>query len=567
MTAALIVSTARTPLAKSWKGAFNMTHGATLGGHAVAAAMSRAGIDPSQVEDVIMGCANPEGATGLNIARQIALKAGCPVSVSGMTVNRFCSSGLQTIAMAAQRIVAGEGDTYVAGGVESISCVQQEMNLHMAQDPALAAQMPAIYWSMLQTAEQVATRYKIDRSLMDAYGAQSQQRAAAARAAGLFDAEIAPITVTAGIADKQRGLITRETTVTQDEGIREGTTLEAVAGIRPAMPGGVVAAGNASQFSDGAGACVVMHEDRVAQMGLKPLGRFLGFAVAGCEPDEMGIGPVYAVPKVLKRLGLTVADIDLWELNEAFAVQVLYCRDQLGIDNDILNVNGGSISIGHPYGMTGARCTGHALIEGKGVLNNRISEHVFTLLGMIGIPTHFIALQQPNWMLVKPVRIVPVEVVVRNIAFGSLCKQMPIEPGTALEPPLLDLYYKDDAFGDPLLSEARLERLGLVSPEELAAIQSLALRVNTALAELFSQVGLELVDFKIELGHTASGELVVADEISPDTCRLWDREVKDSQDRILDKDRFRQDLGGVVEAYGEVLKRVQGACPEPRIYR
>jgi len=214
MTAALIVSTARTPLAKSWKGAFNMTHGATLGGHAVAAAMSRAGIDPSQVEDVIMGCANPEGATGLNIARQIALKAGCPVSVSGMTVNRFCSSGLQTIAMAAQRIVAGEGDTYVAGGVESISCVQQEMNLHMAQDPALAAQVPAIYWSMLQTAEQVATRYKIDRSLMDAYGAQSQQRAAAARAAGLFDAEIAPITVTAGIADKQRGLITRETTVT-----------------------------------------------------------------------------------------------------------------------------------------------------------------------------------------------------------------------------------------------------------------------------------------------------------------------------------------------------------------
>jgi acetyl-CoA C-acetyltransferase len=365
MTAALIVSTARTPLAKSWKGAFNMTHGATLGGHAVAAAMSRAGIDPSQVEDVIMGCANPEGATGLNIARQIALKAGCPVSVSGMTVNRFCSSGLQTIAMAAQRIVAGEGDTYVAGGVESISCVQQEMNLHMAQDPALAAQVPAIYWSMLQTAEQVATRYKIDRSLMDAYGAQSQQRAAAARAAGLFDAEIAPITVTAGIADKQRGLITRETTVTQDEGIREGTTLEAVAGIRPAMPGGVVAAGNASQFSDGAGACVVMHEDRVAQMGLKPLGRFLGFAIAGCEPDEMGIGPVYTVPKVLKRLGLTVADIDLWELNEAFAVQVLYCRDQLGIPAERLNVNGGAIALGHPYGMSGQRLTGHALIEGK----------------------------------------------------------------------------------------------------------------------------------------------------------------------------------------------------------
>ncbi len=365
MTSALIVSTARTPLAKSWKGAFNMTHGATLGGHAVAAAISRAGIEPGLVEDVIMGCANPEGATGFNIARQIALKGGCPVETAGMTVNRFCSSGLQTIAMAAQRIIAGEGDTYVAGGVESISCVQQEMNQHMAADPALAQQVPAIYWSMLQTAEQVAQRYNIDRATMDAYGAQSQQRAAAARAAGLFDAEIAPITVTAGIADKQRGLTTKSVTVSQDEGIRENTTLEAVAGIRPALPGGVVAAGNASQFSDGAGACVVMHEDRVAQLGLTPMGRFLGFAVAGCEPDEMGIGPVFAVPKLLKRLGLQVADIDLWELNEAFAVQVLYCRDKLGIPADRLNVNGGAIALGHPYGMSGQRLTGHALIEGK----------------------------------------------------------------------------------------------------------------------------------------------------------------------------------------------------------
>ena len=365
MTNVVIVSTARTPLAKSWKGAFNMTHGATLGGHAVQHAVARAGIDAAEVEDVIMGCASPEGATGANIARQIALKAGLPISVSGMTVNRFCSSGLQTIALAAQRIIAGEGQVYVAGGVESISCVQQEMNQHMLQDLALAKQKPEIYWSMLQTAEQVAKRYKIGRDVMDAYGAASQQKACAAQAAGLFNDEIAPITVTQGVIDKVMGMTTKQVTVSVDEGLREGTTVEAISGLRSALPGGLVSAGNASQFSDGAGACVLMDEKLAEQRGMKPLGRFLGFAVAGCEPDEMGIGPVYAVPKALARLGLTVNDIDLWELNEAFAVQVLYCRDKLGIPADRLNVNGGAIAVGHPYGVSGQRLTGHALIEGK----------------------------------------------------------------------------------------------------------------------------------------------------------------------------------------------------------
>ncbi|MFC7410729.1 acetyl-CoA C-acyltransferase [Hydrogenophaga atypica] len=365
MTSALIVSTARTPLTKSWKGAFNMTHGATLGGHAVQHAIARAGIEAGEVEDVIMGCATPEGATGANIARQIALMADCPVSVSGMTVNRFCSSGLQTIALAAQRIIAGEGDLFVAGGVESISCVQQEMNQHMLQDLMLAKKKPEIYWNMLQTAEQVAKRYNIGREAMDQYGAASQQKATAALEAGLFKDEIAPITVIAGVADKVMGLTTKKVTVENDEGIRAGTTFEGIHGLRSALPGGLVSAGNASQFSDGAGACVLMDEKLVSQRGLKPLGRFLGFAVAGCEPDEMGIGPVFAVPKVLKKLGLTVNDIDLWELNEAFAVQVLYCRDKLGIPADRLNVNGGAIAVGHPYGVSGQRLTGHALIEGK----------------------------------------------------------------------------------------------------------------------------------------------------------------------------------------------------------
>jgi acetyl-CoA C-acetyltransferase len=365
MTNAVIVSTARTPLAKSWKGAFNMTHGATLGGHAVQHAVARAGIDAAEVEDVIMGCASPEGATGANIARQIALKAGLPISVSGLTVNRFCSSGLQTIALAAQRIIAGEGQVYVAGGVESISCVQQEMNTHMLHDLALAKMKPEIYWNMLQTAEQVAKRYKIGRDVMDAYGAASQQKACAAQAAGLFNDEIAPITVMQGVIDKVMGMTTKQVTVSVDEGLREGTTVDAISGLRSALPGGLVTAGNASQFSDGAGACVLMDEKLAEQRGLKPLGRFLGFAVAGCEPDEMGIGPVYAVPKALARLGLTVNDIDLWELNEAFAVQVLYCRDKLGIPADRLNVNGGAIAVGHPYGVSGQRLTGHALIEGK----------------------------------------------------------------------------------------------------------------------------------------------------------------------------------------------------------
>jgi acetyl-CoA C-acetyltransferase len=365
MTNAVIVSTARTPLAKSWKGSFNMTHGATLGGHVVKHAIARAGIEAAEVDDVIMGCALPEGATGTNIARQIALMADCPVSVSGMTINRFCSSGLQTIATAAQRIIAGEGDVYVAGGVESISCVQQEMNQHMLVDLALQKKKPEMYWNMLQTAEHVAKKYNIGREAMDAYGARSQQRAFAAQSAGLFEAEIAAITVKAGIADKVMGLMTKQVTVSKDEGIREGSTVEALANLKSAMPGGLISAGNASQFSDGAGACVVMSEELAIKRGLKPLGRFLGFAVAGCEPDEMGIGPIYAIPKVLNRLGLSVGDIDLWELNEAFAVQVLYCRDKLGIPDDRLNVNGGAIAVGHPYGVSGQRLVGHALIEGK----------------------------------------------------------------------------------------------------------------------------------------------------------------------------------------------------------
>ncbi|MEY3953630.1 MAG: 3-ketoacyl-CoA thiolase [Pseudomonadota bacterium] len=365
MSNAVIVSTARTPLAKSWKGSFNLTHGATLGAHVVKAAVSRAGIQAAEVEDVIMGCALPEGATGNNIARQIALAAGLPVSVSGLTVNRFCSSGLQSIALAAQRIISGEGQVYVAGGLEAISCVQQELNMHMIQDPALEKAKPQIYWNMLQTAEHVAKKYKVSRDAMDEYGTRSQHRACAAQAAGKFADEIVPITVMAGIADPKMGMMTRKVTVSVDEGMREDTQLEKIKTLRSAMPGGVITAGNASQFSDGAGACVVMDEQLAQQRGLQPLGRFLGFAVAGCEPDEMGLGPIFAVPKVLARLGLKVNDIDLWELNEAFAVQVIYCRDKLGIPDDRLNVNGGAIAIGHPYGMSGQRLTGHALIEGK----------------------------------------------------------------------------------------------------------------------------------------------------------------------------------------------------------
>jgi acetyl-CoA C-acetyltransferase len=366
MTDAVIVSTARTPLAKSWKGAFNMTHGASMGGHALQAAIARAGIEPGAVEDVMIGCANPEGATGMNIARQIALRGGCPVTTSGITINRFCSSGLQAIASAAQRIIAGEGDIYAAGGVESISCVQNEMNMHMMSDPWLKEHKPEIYWPMLQTAETVAKRYDISRERQDHYGAQSQQRAFAAQAAGKFSDEIAPMTTIMAVADKATGQITtREVTVSADEGIRADTQYEAVAQIRTAIPGGVISAGNASQFSDGASVAIVMSDKAAAAAGKTPLGVFRGFAVAGCEPDEMGIGPVFAIPKLLKKAGLKVEDIGLWELNEAFAVQVLYCADKLGIPMDKLNVNGGAIALGHPYGVSGARLTGHALIEGK----------------------------------------------------------------------------------------------------------------------------------------------------------------------------------------------------------
>ncbi len=366
MSNAVIVSTARTAFAKSWRGAFNMTYGATLGGHVVQHAVARAGIDPGEVEDVLMGCALTEGTMGGNIARQIALRAGLPVTAAGATVNRFCSSGLQTIAMAAQRVMTEKVPVIVAGGLESISCVQNDMNGHMRQDPWLLEHKPEIFWTMIQTAEKVAKHYNISRERQDEYGARSQQRAAAAQAAGKFKDEIVPITVTMGVGDEATGRLgTREVTVSADEGIRPDTTIEGVSKIRPVMPDGVIAAGNASQFSDGASACVVMDEKLAEKRGLQPLGIFRGFAVAGCEPDEMGIGPVFAVPRLLERAGVKLEDVGLWELNEAFAVQVLYCRDRLGIPDDRLNVNGGAIAVGHPYGASGARLTGHALIEGK----------------------------------------------------------------------------------------------------------------------------------------------------------------------------------------------------------
>jgi acetyl-CoA C-acetyltransferase len=366
VTEAVIVSTARTGLGKSWKGAFNMTYGATLGAHAVQHAVARAGIDPGEVEDVIMGSTFGEGTTGGNIARAIALRAGLPISTAGLSINRFCSSGLQSIALAAQRIMTEGVGVLVAGGLESISCVQNEVNTHMRADPWILEHKPTLYWSMLQTAETVAQRYQISKLAQDEYGVRSQLRAAAAQAAGKFNDEIVPMTTIMGVVDKTTGAIgTREVTIDRDEGIRPDTTLEAVAKIRPAMPGGVITAGNASQFSDGSSACVVMDAKLAEQRGIKPLGLFRGFAVAGCEPDEMGVGPIYAVPRLLKRTGYKVQDIDLWELNEAFACQVLYCRDQLGIPDERLNVNGGAIAVGHPYGVSGARLTGHALIEGK----------------------------------------------------------------------------------------------------------------------------------------------------------------------------------------------------------
>ena len=366
MTEAVIVSTARTPLCKSWRGSLNMTHGAKMGGHVVHAALERAKLEPQEVEDVIMGCATPEGATGGNIARQIAIRAGLPATVSGMTVNRFCSSGLQTVALAAQRVLSGEGEIYIAGGVESISLVQNEANKFHAQDEWLHRHKPEIYWPMLQTAEYVAKKYGISREAQDRYGVQSQLRAAKGRAEGKFRDEIVPITTKMKVIDKNTGKDSiSEVTASEDEGIRPDTTYEGVSQIKPAIEGGVIAAGNASQFSDGASAQVIMSDRTAAKKGLKPMGVFRGFAVAGCEPNEMGIGPVFAIPKLLERTGKRISDIDLWELNEAFAVQVIYCRDRIGIPNDKLNVNGGAIAVGHPYGMSGARLAGHALIEGK----------------------------------------------------------------------------------------------------------------------------------------------------------------------------------------------------------
>lgn len=366
MQEAVIVSTARTGLAKSWKGALNMTHGATLGGHVVKHAVARAGLDGPEVADVILGCGFPEGANGMNIARQAAFSAGLGASVPGLTVNRFCSSGLQSIALAAQRIMTGEAEVFVAGGVESISCVAKEMNTHFLEDPLLKAQTPALYWPMLATAETVAKRYDISREDQDEYGLRSQTRAAAAAANGAFDAEIVPIQVSALVTDRTSGETrTQSVTLDRDEGIRPDTTLAGLSALKPAQEGGVVSAGNASQFSDGAAAVVMMSAQEAARRNLSPLGAFRGFAVAGCEPDEMGIGPVFAVPKLLQKAGLTVDDIDLWELNEAFAVQVLYCQRTLGIPEDRLNVNGGAIALGHPYGVSGTRCVSHALIEGK----------------------------------------------------------------------------------------------------------------------------------------------------------------------------------------------------------
>jgi acetyl-CoA C-acetyltransferase len=368
MADAVIVSTARTGIGKAYRGAFNNTHGATLGGHVVAAAVKRAGLDPAEVEDVIFGCALPEGATGQNIARQVALRAGLPVTTSGVTVNRFCSSGMQAIAMAAHRVIVDRVPVMVAGGVESVSLVQNEhFNTYRIHEPWIDEHKPELYLPMIDTAEVVAKRYYVTREMQDEYALSSQQRTAASQKAGRFDAEIVPMSVTKLTQDKNTGEMREEqVTLKQDEGNRPDTSAEGLAKLSPVRgEKGHITAGNASQLSDGASACVVMDAKLAQQRNLKPLGIFRGFAVAACEPDEMGIGPVFAVPRLLERHGLKVGDIDLWELNEAFAVQVVHCRDKLGIPMDRLNVDGGAIAIGHPYGMSGARMVGHALIEGK----------------------------------------------------------------------------------------------------------------------------------------------------------------------------------------------------------
>ena len=368
MAEAVIVSTARTPIGKAYRGAFNNTHGATMAGHAIRHAVERARLEPGEVEDVILGCAMPEGATGHNIARQSAIRAGLPVTTAGTTVNRFCSSGMQAIVMAAQRVVVDRVPVVVAGGLESISLVQNEhQNKHRLREPWIEAHKPEIYMSMIETAEVVARRYYISRETQDEYALASQRRTAAAQREGRFDAEIVPLPTTKLVQDKATGEVREEAvTLTRDEGNRADTTAEGLAALKPVMgEKGTITAGNASQLSDGASACVVMDAKLAEQRGLQPLGIFRGFAVAACEPDEMGIGPVFAVPRLLERFQVRIDDIDLWELNEAFAVQVVYCRDRLGLPMERLNVDGGAVAIGHPYGMSGARLVGHALIEGK----------------------------------------------------------------------------------------------------------------------------------------------------------------------------------------------------------
>jgi acetyl-CoA C-acetyltransferase len=366
MPDAVIVSTARTPIGKAFRGAFNMTHGAVLGGHVVKHAVERAGVDPGEVDDVVLGCAMPERATGQNIARLSAIRAGLPVTVSGVTVNRFCSSGLQTIAFAAQRIIAGEADILVAGGLESISLLQEGGRQEPVKEEWLEAHKPEIWMPMIETADIVAERYGVSREAQDEYSLESQRRTAAAQQAGRFADEIVPLPTTKKIVDRDTKAERREAvTLKGDEGNRPDTTIAGLAALTPVREGGFITAGNASQLSDGASACVLMNAKLAEKRGLEPLGTFRGFAVAGCEPDEMGIGPVFAVPRLLSRQGLDIGDIDLWELNEAFASQALYCRDRLGLPGERLNVDGGAISIGHPFGMSGARMVGHALIEGR----------------------------------------------------------------------------------------------------------------------------------------------------------------------------------------------------------